>query len=378
MAAVLHGYTVGVTADRRAEEQISLFERRGATVLHGPAIRTLPLGDDAGLRAATEAVLAQPPDLVVTNTGIGMRSWFEAAEAWGLGEQLAQVLGRARIYARGPKAAGACAALGLDVAGRAGSEQLDDCVALVLEALRPGQRVVVQRDGGDPPPAADRLRAAGAEVLEVPVYRWRPVEDPRPALRLADAVLAGRVHAVTFTAAPAVTSWLALADAAGVGEDLRRHLASPAVVVGCVGPVCAAAARAAGLGDDVVQPRTFRLGPLVRAVGERLLATAVRRGPLLLTGTVARVDDEPVELSPTEAQLLAVLAERDGAVVPKADLLRAVWGDGDLDPHVVEVTVGRLRRRLGPAGRLVVAVPRRGYALRVPAPGPRMTSVGAG
>lgn len=266
----------------------------------------------------------------------------------------------------------------LDVAGRAGSEQLDDCVALVLEALRPGQRVVVQRDGGDPPPAADRLRAAGAEVLEVPVYRWRPVEDPRPALRLADAVLAGRVHAVTFTAAPAVTSWLALADAAGVGEDLRRHLASPAVVVGCVGPVCAAAARAAGLGDDVVQPRTFRLGPLVRAVGERLLATAVRRGPLLLTGTVARVDDEPVELSPTEAQLLAVLAERDGAVVPKADLLRAVWGDGDLDPHVVEVTVGRLRRRLGPAGRLVVAVPRRGYALRVPAPGPRMTSVGAG
>src|SRR5690606_2095562 len=124
---------------------------------------------------------------------------------------------------------------------------------------------------------------------------------------------------------PAVTSWLALADAAGVGEDLCRHLASPAVVVGCVGPVCAAAARAAGLGDDVVQPRTFRLGPLVRAVGERLLATAVgerllatavRRGPLLLTGTVARVDDEPVELSPTEAQLLAVLAERDGAVVP--------------------------------------------------------------
>src|SRR5690606_27474299 len=132
----------------------------------------------------------------------------------------------------------ACHAIGLDVVGRAESEQLDDCVTLALADLRPGQRVVVQRDGGDPPPTADRLRAAGAEVLEVPVYRWRPVEDARPALRLAEAVLAGRVHAVTFTAAPAVTSWLSIADEHGLGDALRARLAIPEVVVGCVGPVC--------------------------------------------------------------------------------------------------------------------------------------------
>jgi uroporphyrinogen-III synthase len=39
----LTGFTVGVTADRRWNEQAALFERRGATVLHGPTIRTLPL-----------------------------------------------------------------------------------------------------------------------------------------------------------------------------------------------------------------------------------------------------------------------------------------------------------------------------------------------
>jgi len=363
MTAVLAGFTIGVTADRRADEQISLFERRGATVLHGPAIETLPLGDDDSLQRATESVVADPAPLVIANTGIGMRSWFAAAETWDLGEALLRALGQARIFARGPKAAGATRTLGLDVVATAASERLADCVGLVLEELRPGQRVVVQRDGGPPPPAADRLRAAGADVLEVPVYRWRRAADLRRAHRLVEAVLAGRVQAVTFTAGPAVTTWLALADEAGVGAALRRRLAGPEVVVGCVGPVCAEAATAAGLGDDLVQPRTYRLGPLVRAVGERLLAESPRAGPWLLTGTVVRAGAQTIELSPTEARLLATLAARPGAVVSKVELLAAVWGTADSDPHVVEVAIGRLRRRLGDGGRLIEAVSRRGYAL---------------
>jgi len=49
----LAGFTVGVTAARRADELGALLERRGATVVHGPAIRIVPLPDDAELRAAT-------------------------------------------------------------------------------------------------------------------------------------------------------------------------------------------------------------------------------------------------------------------------------------------------------------------------------------
>jgi DNA-binding winged helix-turn-helix (wHTH) protein len=40
-----------------------------------------------------------------------------------------------------------------------------------------------------------------------------------------------------------------------------------------------------------------------------------------------------------------------------------VWGPSASDPHVVEVTVARLRRRLGELGDSVVVVPRRGYLL---------------
>ncbi len=43
----LTGFTIGVTAARRAEEFTALLERRGAAVMHAPAIRIIPLVDDA-------------------------------------------------------------------------------------------------------------------------------------------------------------------------------------------------------------------------------------------------------------------------------------------------------------------------------------------
>jgi uroporphyrinogen-III synthase len=365
MTHMLDGFTVGITADRRADEQVSLFERRGATVLHGPSIRTLPLGDDDGLRAITEAVVADPPQVLIANTGIGIRSWFGAAESWGLGEALLAALRDARVYARGPKASGAVHSLGLDVVARAASERLSDCIDLVLADVAPGERVVVQRDGGPGPVATGALWAAGAVVTEVPVYRWQRSDDPRAAVRLAEAVIAGKVHAVTFTSGPAIASWLALAAEADLAQDLRAALASGTVVVGCVGPVCVEAASAAGIaGGDVVVPLTSRLGPLVRAVADRLLDRSRSVGDLVITGNVVRSGERRIELTDIEARILAALADRPGAVIAKVDLLRDVWGDAAADPHLVEVAVGRLRRRLGPDGQAITAVPRRGYVLR--------------
>ncbi|MEV5463864.1 uroporphyrinogen-III synthase, partial [Streptomyces cellulosae] len=50
----LAGFTVGVTAARRADELGALLQRRGAAVLHAPALRIVPLADDSELLAATK------------------------------------------------------------------------------------------------------------------------------------------------------------------------------------------------------------------------------------------------------------------------------------------------------------------------------------
>jgi DNA-binding winged helix-turn-helix (wHTH) protein len=67
-----------------------------------------------------------------------------------------------------------------------------------------------------------------------------------------------------------------------------------------------------------------------------------------------------VQLSTRERWVLARLVDACGAVVGRAELVRAGgWTPGD--DHVLDVTIGRLRRRLGPAGRVVETVPKRGY-----------------
>lgn len=84
----LAGFAVGVTAARRHEELATLLERRGARVVLAPAIRLVPLADDAELLAATRACLAGPLDHVVVTTGIGFRAWLEAADGHGMRDAL--------------------------------------------------------------------------------------------------------------------------------------------------------------------------------------------------------------------------------------------------------------------------------------------------
>jgi uroporphyrinogen-III synthase len=364
MLGPLEGFAVGMTADRRAEEQGELLRRRGARVVHGPAIRTIPLADDERLAAATAALVDEPPDVVVLLTGLGTRGWFAAAEGLGVDDALRRSLGRARIVARGPKAAGAALGASLRVAWQAPTETS----AEVLDHLRStmdlgGTRIAVQRDGGATSVLADELRASGADVVDVPVYRWTTPDDPEPAVRLIEAACDRRLDAVTFTSSPAVENLLALADEAGLGASLRAALGSTVRVV-CVGPVCAATAERLGLGG-VIQPRRARLGAMVQALvrtfEDRSLTFALGGVEVLLQGATAVVGGRTVELSPRERDVLEVLGREPGRVVAKGDLLQTLWGDGD--PHTVEVTVARLRRRLGPPGRALRAVPRRGYVV---------------
>ena len=84
----LAGFTVGVTAARRADELGALLQRRGAAVLHAPALRIVQLADDSELLAATKDLIDQAPDVVVEKNTTGVRGWGEAAAAstrpgWG-------------------------------------------------------------------------------------------------------------------------------------------------------------------------------------------------------------------------------------------------------------------------------------------------------
>jgi uroporphyrinogen-III synthase len=362
----LDGFVVGVTADRRASEQAELLRRRGADVVCGPSIETAYLANDDALRRATQVLIDDPPDYLAATTGIGIRAWFEAAQVWGLGDTLLDALAATRIVARGPKAAGAVQAAGLTVWRSAANEQMDQLLSHLLAEPLAGARVAVQLYGMPAPEVGDALADAGAAVIEVPVYQWRTPDDPAPALRLAQAAIEGRIHAVTFTAAPAVTNFFTIAAGAGIAGALLDAFNRKAVVAACVGPVCARGATDAGIVEPLVPP-VGRLGLMVRVLSEHLAGerrtVAMAGVDVVLQGLVAMVGASRVRLNSRERALLDALATRPRTVVSRPALVREMWPSNGADPHAVEVTVARLRPRLGPAGAALVAVPGRGYRL---------------
>jgi uroporphyrinogen-III synthase len=228
----------------------------------------------------------------------------------------------------------------------------------------------VQLHGEPLPDVVEALCVAGAEVVEVPVYRWMPPADIAPVDRLIDAVVAGGIDVVAFTSAPAAASLLARARGRGMADELLRALRGPVVAL-CVGPVTAAPLEAVDV--PTVQPQRSRLGAMVRRLETEMPARA-RRLPvaghwLELRGQAVLVDGELRVVAPTGMALLRALARRPGRVVTRAELLQALPGSS-ADEHAVETAMTRLRATLGEP-RLVQTVVKRGYRLALdPAAGP--------
>jgi uroporphyrinogen-III synthase len=361
----LAGFTVAVTAARRSEELTALLTRRGARVIEAPAIRIVPTHDDEQLLAATRGCVTNPPDVVIATTGIGFRGWMEAADGWGLGEQLRSCFASSELLTRGPKAKGAVRAAGLAETWSPDSEASDEVLARLLAEGVQGRRVAVQLHGEPLPELTGALREAGADVVEIPVYRWVPAADLRPLRRLVEQVVSGQVDCITFTSAPAVASTLNVAREDGREKAFLAALAGD-VLPACVGPVTAAPLERRGV--PTVQPARARLGALVRTVVEQLPARQTRTvhaagHRLELRGHSVLVDGRTVALTMRQTGVLTALIDSGGRVLSRPDLLKVAWRDEAADEHAVEMTVARLRTALGPASAVVQTVVKRGYRL---------------
>ncbi|MCW2591428.1 MAG: Uroporphyrinogen synthase [Mycobacterium sp.] len=368
--APLTGFRVAVTSARRAEELSALLCRRGASVTSAAAITMVPLPDDDELRANTEALIAQVPDLVVATTGIGLRGWIAAADGWGIATELTTALGTARIVSRGPKATGALRAAGLPEEWSPDSESSREVLHYLLEGGIAGLRIAVQLHGAtadwDPfPEFLDELRAAGAEVVPIRVYRWRPAPRDGAFDQLVVGIAERKFDAVSFTSAPAVAAMLMRAVELGVEDKVLSALRTDVHAM-CVGPVTARPL--VRLGVPTSAPERMRLGALARHITDELPLLQARTvkvagHQLEIRGTCVLVDGVVKELPPAGMATIRALALRPGTVVSRNDLLDALPGSGS-DTHAVETAVLRLRTALGDK-QIVSTVVKRGYRLAV-------------
>ncbi|SRR6266545_6864017 len=66
-------------------------------------------------------------------------------------------------------------------------------------------------------------------------------------------------------------------------------------------------------------------------------------------GRAARLDAQPMVLTRKEYELLALLVENAGEIVPRNQLLQVIWGySNEIRTRTLDVHIRRLRKKLGP------------------------------
>ena len=260
------GLRVAAFEARMSGPMAEMIARQGGVAVEAPALREVPLTDDTEARAFVDKLVAHGFDVVVFETGVGVRYLAQAIELRIPREIWVAALNQTRIVARGPKPLAALRELKarVDVQVPEPNTWHETLAALDDHLPVVGLRVAVQEYGKTNPGLIEGLERRGAEVTRVPVYRWTLPEDTGPLRAAIEEIAGGRIGAVLFTSAQQVEHLLRVADELGREADLRAALGRH-TVVGSIGPTTSEALRGHGLPVDI-EPEHPKMGHLVAAV----------------------------------------------------------------------------------------------------------------
>lgn len=260
----MKGRAIVILENRAGDQMTHAVERRGARALWIPVLDEVPDMDPGEIAATIASHRAQPFELAVFQTGVGTRALFEAAARGGLDGALRDLLAQAKVAARGPKPSAVLRGQKVRIDYSAADPYTTDelLAAIPLETLR-GKRVLVQRHGESNQALHDALAGHGAQIEELPLYRWQRREDN--IVHLLDTLSREPVDAVVFTSMAQVHALFA-GDVAQRAA-LRAELAKPMVC--SIGPVCSAALREAGVAVGL-EPSPPKLGALFEAMEQAL------------------------------------------------------------------------------------------------------------
>lgn len=242
----LEGRTILITRPQgEAGSLARALEGRGATVLHAPAVRIGPAPAGDLDRAIADLAEGRYEWLILTSRA-GVEAVFDRLAANGSDAGSL----RARIAAVGAGTASALGDRGVAADLIPGTFTTD----ALGEAMPEGSgRVLLARADIAPEGLEDTLAAKGWSPHRVTAYRTELINVIPPAAE--QALMEGRVDAVTFTSASTVRGFLGMIARLGsrAWAELPRR-----PVVACIGPVTAAEAERGGLVvDAVAEPHTI-------------------------------------------------------------------------------------------------------------------------
>ncbi len=266
-----NGLTVASFESRMAAEIARLIERHGGNPLVTPALREIPLDDNSaalkfGVQLTTERV-----DLLILLTGVGTTALFDLLKTRYPWPSIMAALKQTALVARGPKPVAALKAFGLQPTLTVPEPNTWVDLISTLDEYRPvkGLRVAVQEYGASNPDLLKALNQRGAEVFQVPIYRWTLPENLGPLRQSLDKVIAGKVSVLLITNAAQVDHVMQVLEKDGKVEPFREALKK--MVVASIGPTASERLRQHEWPIDL-EPSHPKMGVLVKECGERTRA----------------------------------------------------------------------------------------------------------
>jgi uroporphyrinogen-III synthase len=264
----MQGKHIAILESRLGEQLAALIARAGGVPLRAPALAEVPDGDPRALHAFLDSSTQRPPQVFIFQTGVGTQALLDMTEDLGRTAQLLDLLSRAQIVERGPKPAGVLRAHGIRIDITTGDPHTTTELLRALDGIPlRGSRVVVQRYGESNRELDAALRERGAEVVELPTYRWALPQDTGPLAQLLDALDREQVDAVVFTSASQARNLFAFARGELREDALRAGLQR--VQIFSIGPVSTRALAALDVHVDA-EASPPKLGPLLTLLRERL------------------------------------------------------------------------------------------------------------
>ena len=263
-----NGMSVAAFESRMATEMARLIERYGGQPHVAPALREIPLSDNTAVLEFGKRLLAGHFEMVVLLTGVGTKTMIEILQTSYPLDFVKAALARTTVLARGPKPVAALKELGLTPSITVPEPNTWRDILQVLDERGSliEVRIAIQEYGVSNPDLLAALQQRGAQVTQVPIYKWALPENIAPLREVLGAIIAGQIDALLITNAAQIDHVMQLLEQDGTTAQFKE--ACRKMVVASIGPTASERLRHYDLPIDF-EPSHPKMGVLVKETSEQ-------------------------------------------------------------------------------------------------------------
>jgi uroporphyrinogen decarboxylase len=239
---------------RNSGKMRELISQHDGLAQVAPAMAEAPLEENVRAIQFGQRLLKGEISLVIFMTGVGTQTLIKVLEKNFDHQELRDAFSRVGVIARGPKPLETLRNLGISKIISISEPSTWKEVLDILDTNKSfsklsGLTIGLQESGNPNYSLVKELKARGAIVFQVPVYRWTLPVDTKPLKKAMSDLISGNCQVALFTNSVQVSHLFQIAEQYHQRDSLRRSFSN--VVTASIGPSCTKALKREQLEVDL-------------------------------------------------------------------------------------------------------------------------------